>query len=141
MSKRQTSKIKTLAIYSPDGRFDDKFLANYSKINIEPRLLRIAGVGEIDTKGSDYSLRIWMDPGKMAQYNLMPSDVAAVLDEQNLESPTGTLGAESGNTFRYVLKYRGRYENPVDYENPCSRRRYSAAPQGCGYGGTGFQEL
>lgn len=117
VSKRQTSKIKTLAIYSPDGRFDDKFLANYSKINIEPRLLRIAGVGEIDTKGSDYSLRIWMDPGKMAQYNLMPSDVAAVLDEQNLESPTGTLGAESGNTFRYVLKYRGRYENPVDYEN------------------------
>lgn len=117
VSKRQTSKIKTLAIYSPDGRFDDKFLANYSKINIEPRLLRIAGVGEIDTKGSDYSLRIWMDPGKMAKYNLMPSDIATVLDEQNLEAATGTLGAESENTFRYVLKYRGRYENPVDYEN------------------------
>lgn len=117
VSKRQTSKIKTLAIYSPDGRFDDKFLANYSRINIEPRLLRIAGVGEIDTKGSDYSLRIWMDPGKMAKYNLMPSDIATVLEEQNLEAATGTLGAESGNTFRYVLKYRGRYENPVDYEN------------------------
>ena len=67
--------------------------------------------------GSDYSLRIWLDPSKMAKYNLMPSDIAAVLDEQNLEAPTGTLGAESGNTFQYVLKYRGRYEEEKDYEN------------------------
>jgi HAE1 family hydrophobic/amphiphilic exporter-1 len=53
----------------------------------------------------------------MAKYGLMPSDISKVLAEQNLESPTGTLGAESGNTFRYVLKYRGRYENVIDYEN------------------------
>ena len=53
----------------------------------------------------------------MAKYGLMPSDISAVLAEQNLEAPTGTLGAESDNTFRYVLKYRGRYENAIDYEN------------------------
>ncbi len=115
--KRQTSRIKTLAIYSPDDSFDANFLSNYMKINIEPRLSRIAGVGEVDVRGADYSLRIWLDPGKMAKYNLMPSDIRSVLDEQNLEAPTGTLGAESDNTFRYVLKYRGRYEKEEDYAN------------------------
>lgn len=115
--KRQTSRIKSLAVYSPDNSFDRKFIVNYLKINIEPRLSRIAGVGEVDVRGGDYSLRIWLDPGKMAKYSLMPSDISAVLSEQNLEAPTGTLGAESENTFRYVLKYRGRYENVTDYEN------------------------
>ena len=115
--KRQTSRIKAVAFYSPDNTFDRKFIINYLKINIEPRLSRIAGVGEVDVRGGDYSLRIWLDPGKMAKFNLMPSDISAVLDEQNLEAPTGTLGAESENTFRYVLKYRGRYENVTDYEN------------------------
>ncbi len=115
--KRQTSRIKSLAVYSPDGTFDRKFITNYLKINIEPRLSRVAGVGEVDVRGGDYSLRIWLDPGKMAKYKLMPSDISAVLAEQNLEAPTGTLGAESENTFRYVLKYRGRYEEAVDYEN------------------------
>ena len=115
--KRQTSRIKTLALYSPDGRFDEKFLNNYMKINIEPRLSRVPGVGEVDIRGADYSLRIWLDPGKMAQYRLMPADIRKVLDEQNLESPTGTLGTDSDNTFRYTLKYRGRYENENDFEN------------------------
>ena len=115
--KRQTSRIKTLALYSPDGSFDEKFLNNYFKINIEPRLSRIAGVGEVDVRGADYSLRIWLDPGKMSKYGLMPSDIRTVLDEQNLEAATGTLGAESPNTFRYILKYRGRYEKESEYEN------------------------
>ena len=115
--KRQTSRIKTLAIYSPDDSFDERFLSNYLKINIEPRLSRIAGVGEVDVRGADYSLRIWLDPAKMSKYSLMPSDISAVLAEQNLEAPTGTLGADSKNTFRYTLKYRGRYEKEEDYAN------------------------
>lgn len=115
--KRQTSRIKSLAVYSPDDSFDRKFITNYLKINIEPRLSRVAGVGEVDVRGGDYSLRIWLDPGKMAKYGLVPKDISAVLAEQNLEAPTGTLGAESENTFRYVLKYRGRYEDVTDYEN------------------------
>ena len=84
--KRQTSNIKALALYSPDNTFDESFLNNYLKINIEPRLSRIAGVGEVNVMGSDYSLRIWLDPGKMAKYGLVPSDITTVLDEQNLES-------------------------------------------------------
>ena len=115
--KRQTSRIKTLAIYSPDDSFDERFLSNYLKINIEPRLSRIAGVGEVDVRGADYSLRIWLDPAKMSKYSLMPSDISAVLAEQNLEAPTGTLGADSRNTFRYTLKYRGRYDREEDYAN------------------------
>ena len=115
--KRQTSNIKQIAIYSPDSTFDRAFLANYTKINIEPRLSRIPGVGEVNVMGADYSMRIWLDPLKMARYNLTPSDITQVLNEQNVEVATGTLGAESSNTFQYVLKYRGRYEDEQGYEN------------------------
>ena len=115
--KRQTSNIKQMAVYSPDSTFDRSFLANYTKINIEPRLSRIPGVGEVNVMGADYSMRIWLDPLKMARYGLTPADITQVLNEQNVEVATGTLGAESQNTFQYVLKYRGRYEDEQGYEN------------------------
>ena len=115
--KRQTSNIKQMAVYSPDSTFDRSFLANYTKINIEPRLSRIPGVGEVNVMGADYSMRIWLDPMKMARYGLTPADITQVLNEQNVEVATGTLGAESSNTFQYVLKYRGRYEDEQGYEN------------------------
>ena len=115
--RRQTSTLKSLGLYSPNGTYDLAFLNNYFKINIEPRLSRVPGVGEVDVWGSNYSMRIWLDPAKMAQHHLMPSDITAVLAEQNIESPAGTLGEESDNTFQYVLKYRGRYEEEADYEN------------------------
>ena len=115
--RRQTSTLKSLGLYSPNGTYDLAFLNNYFKINIEPRLSRVPGVGEVDVYGSNYAMRIWLDPSKMAQHHLMPSDITAVLAEQNVESPAGTLGEESENTFQYVLKYRGRYEEEADYEN------------------------
>ena len=115
--KRQTSNIKQMAVYCPDSTFDRSFLANYTKINIEPRLSRIPGVGEVNVMGADYSMRIWLDPLKMARYGLTPADITQVLNEQNVEVATGTLGAESSNTFQYVLKYRGRYEDEQGYEN------------------------
>ena len=115
--KRQTSNIKQIAVYSPDSTFDRAFLANYTKINIEPRLSRIPGVGEVNVMGADYSMRIWLDPLKMARYGLTPADITQVLSEQNVEVATGTLGAESQNTFQYVLKYRGRYEDEQGYKN------------------------
>ena len=115
--KRQTSNIKSLSLYSPTDAYDTDFLTNYMKINIEPRLSRVPGVGEVNVWGASYSMRIWLDPLRMAAYGLMPSDIDAVLDEQNIEAPTGTLGADAENTFQYVLKYRGRYEEERDYEN------------------------
>jgi HAE1 family hydrophobic/amphiphilic exporter-1 len=74
-------------------------------------------VGEVNVMGADYSMRIWLDPLKMARYGLTPADITQVLNEQNVEVATGTLGAESQNTFQYVLKYRGRYEEEQEYEN------------------------
>lgn len=117
VARRQTSTLKSLGLYSPGGTYDKTFLNNYFKINIEPQLSRIPGVGEVDVNGADYALRIWLKPDKMAQYGLVPDDIAAVLGEQNVEAPTGTLGSESENTFQYVLKYRGRYEKEEDYGN------------------------
>lgn len=115
--KRQNSTLKSITLYSPDDTYDSKFLTNYMKINIEPQISRIAGVGEVNIFSAEYAMRIWLDPAKMSQYGLVPADIDRVLADQNIESPTGTLGAESENTFQYVLKYRGRYENVVDYEN------------------------
>ncbi len=117
VGKRQTSRIKTIALYSPDDSYDEKFINNYMKINIEPRLSRVSGVGEVDVRGANYSMRIWLDPAKMASYGLVPSDIQQILDEQNLEKATGTLGADTDNTYRYVLKYRGRYEDVNEFEN------------------------
>ena len=115
--KRLNSTLKELSVYSPDDSFDKIFLANWMKINVEPQIARIPGVGDVGVWGSLYSMRIWLDPLKMAQYGLVPADIDDVLDEQNIESPTGTLGSESDNTFQYVLKYRGRYEDVEDYSN------------------------
>ncbi len=113
--KRQTSMVKIFSLYSPDDSYDETFLSNYSKINIEPRIQRIQGVGEVFTLGAAYSMRVWLKPDVMAQYKLIPSDVTAALAEQNIESATGTLGENSENTFQYTLKYRGRYQTPEEF--------------------------
>ena len=112
--KRQTSMVKIFSLYSPDDTYDEGFLANYSKINIEPRIVRIPGVGEAFTLGADYSMRIWLKPDVMAQYRLMPSDITAVLAEQNLEASTGSLGENSKNAFQYTMKYTGRLTQPEE---------------------------
>ncbi len=115
--KRQSSNVKILAIHCPDNRYDDVFISNYAKINIEPRLSRVPGVGEVGVRGPEYALRVWLDPHKMAQYNLMPSDISTALSEQNVEYSTGTLGLQSDNSLQYDLLYKGRLQNNVDFEN------------------------
>lgn len=115
--KRQSSQLKIMSLYSPDDSYDEIFLNNYLKINVVPRIQRIAGVGEVMVMGNDYAMRIWLKPDVMAQYGLVPSDIIGVLDEQNIEAATGTLGEDSGNTFQYTLRYRGRYETTEEYGN------------------------
>ncbi|MGM9741450.1 MAG: efflux RND transporter permease subunit [Candidatus Cryptobacteroides sp.] len=115
--KRQDSQLKIMCLHCPDARYDQNFLSNYAKINIVPRIQRISGVGQVQVLGSDYAMRIWLRPSVMARYGLVPSDIIGVLGEQNVEAPTGTLGEDSGTTFQYTLKYRGRYDEPADYEN------------------------
>lgn len=117
VEKRQNSMVKILALYSEDDSYDQNFINNYFKINVEPRLSRISGVGNMMVMGSDYAMRVWLNPLVMAQYGLVPSDVISVLGEQNIEAATGTLGEDSENTFQYTLKYRGRYETAEEFGN------------------------
>lgn len=117
VAKEQTAILKFIALYSPDDRFDQNFINNYLKINIEPRLSRIPGVGNVQVFGGDYAMRVWLDPKAMAQHGLVPADVTAALGTQNIEAPTGTLGEESDHTFQYTLKYRGRYETAEEFGN------------------------
>ena len=113
--KRQNSQLQLMSLYCTNGGYDEIFLANYLKINVIPRIQRISGVGEVMVMGNDYAMRIWLKPDVMAQYGLVPSDIITMLDEQNIEASTGTLGEDSENTFQYTLKYRGRYETGEEF--------------------------
>lgn len=117
VEKRQNSMLKILALYSPDDSYDQTFINNYFKINVEPRLSRITGVGNVNVMGGDYAMRIWLNPQIMAQYSLVPDDVISALGDQNVEAATGTLGEDSENTYQYTLKYRGRYETSEEFGN------------------------
>lgn len=117
VEKRQNSTLKILTLYSPDNSYDQTFINNYFKINIEPRLSRITGVGNVNVMGRDYAMRIWLNPQVMAQYSLVPDDVISALGDQNVEAATGTLGEDSENTYQYTLKYRGRYETSEEFGN------------------------
>lgn len=117
VEKRQNSMLKILALYSPDNSYDQTFINNYFKINVEPRLSRITGVGNVNVMGGDYAMRIWLNPQVMAQYSLIPDDVISALGDQNVEAATGTLGEDSENTYQYTLKYRGRYETSEEFGN------------------------
>ena len=116
-SKRQTSILQMFSLYSPDDSYDENFLANYISINLKPQILRISGVGDMMIMGGDYSMRIWMKPDVMAQYKLIPSDVTAVLAEQNIESATGSFGENSDETYQYTMKYTGRLITPEEFGN------------------------
>lgn len=115
--KQQNAELKTIALYCPDDTYDRQFLNNYMKINVEPRLKRIGGVGNVLQLGSNYSMRIWMKPDKMAQYKLIPSDITSVLSRQNIEAATGSFGENHDNTYQYTMKYRGRYSTPEEFGN------------------------
>jgi HAE1 family hydrophobic/amphiphilic exporter-1 len=106
------------AIYSENPQFDETFLQNYALINIAPPLARTPGVGQVSIFGSrNYSMRIWLDPAKMASYNLMPNDVIAAIQEQNVEAAPGQFGLNGNQQFQYTLTYKGKFTNSPDYEN------------------------
>ena len=115
--KRQTSMLQVFTLSSPDDSYDEGFLANYISINLKPEILRLQGVGEMVILGADYSMRVWMKPDVMAQYGLVPSDVTAVLAEQNIEAATGSFGENSPETYQYTMKYTGRLLQPEEFGN------------------------
>ena len=119
--KRQTSFLQIDALVSSDNTYDQTFLANYLDINVIPQLKRVNGVGDVMALGDTYSMRIWLKPERMAQYGLVPADITAVLGEQNLEAPTGSLGENSKNTFQFTMKYRGRLKSVEEFQNTVVR--------------------
>ena len=116
-AKRQTSFLQIGSFVCTNGRYDENFLSNYLDINVVPRLKRIEGVGDVMALGNTYSMRVWMNPERMAQYHLVPSDIAAVIGEQNLEAPTGQLGENTDNTFQFTMKYTGRLKSVEEFKN------------------------
>lgn len=116
-NKQQNALLKTFGLYSPEDKYDRRFINNYMKINVEPRIKRVSGVGNMQQFGSNYAMRIWMKPDKMAQYKLIPSDITAVLARQNIEAATGSFGENHDNAYQYTMKYRGRYSDPEEFGN------------------------
>ena len=119
--KRQTSFLQINSLVCTNGRYDKTFLANYLDINVIPQIKRVEGVGDVMELGDTYSMRIWLKPELMAQYGLVPSDVTAVLGEQNIEAPTGSLGENSKNVFQFTMKYRGRLKTVEEFQNTVIR--------------------
>ncbi|MDR1877709.1 MAG: efflux RND transporter permease subunit [Flavobacteriaceae bacterium] len=118
VQKTQSSNILFISLVSKSKNYDQKFLQNYANINIVPQIKRISGVGDAATRGANtYSMRIWLKPDVMANYGITPSDISAVLAEQNLEAASGSLGENSGQTFEYTLKYTGRLTSAEQFQD------------------------
>lgn len=116
-TKRQTGMLMVFSIYDKSDKYPASFIENYAKINLIPQVKRVKGVGEAQVFGADYSMRIWLNPDKMAQYGLMPSDVTTALATQNIEAAPGSIGERNNQTFEYTLRYRGRLQEVSEFEN------------------------
>ena len=115
--KRQSSMLMVFSLVDTEDRYSSDFLENYTKINLIPQVQRVAGVGDAQVFAGSYAMRIWLDPEKMASYGLIPTDVSAVLAEQNIEAAPGNIGEREHQTFQYTLRYRGRLQEASQFEN------------------------
>ena len=116
--KRQTSQVLIYALTSDKGQYGEDFLTNYNAINIAPVIQRVQGVGSCEGFGAKtYSMRIWLDPAKMKEHSLVPSDISGVLASQNIEAAPGKLGENYDSQFEYVLRYTGRLKTAQEFEN------------------------
>ncbi|WP_394660654.1 efflux RND transporter permease subunit [uncultured Chryseobacterium sp.] len=117
-TKQQTSNLMVVNINSEKPElYDEAFLQNYANINLVPELKRIPGVGNVSLFGAkDYSVRVWINPSKLAAYGLVPSDVETAIQNYSFESSPGSLGEESDAQLQYVLRYKGKLNKPEEFE-------------------------
>ncbi len=115
--KQQSSNLLILSLYSDNPSYDQTFLQNYAAINILPQLQRVNGVGSANVFGSTmtYSMRIWLKPDVMAVYKITPADVTAALAEQNVNAAPGQFGENSGQSFQYVIRYKGQLVSTQEF--------------------------
>jgi hydrophobe/amphiphile efflux-1 (HAE1) family protein len=117
VQKQQSNILQIFAVRSADGKYDEDFVSNYVDINIKPRLMRINGVGNVQSLGNTYALRIWMKPDVMAQYNLEPNDIFAAINKQSFVAGTGSLGEQSKNSYQFSMRYKGTLKSIEEFEN------------------------
>ena len=115
--KRQNSMLLIFSLYDAEDKYNIEFIENYAEINLIPEIQRVKGVGDANVMGMDYSMRIWLKPDVMAQYNLVPSDISGVLAEQNIEAAPGQFGERGNQTFQYTIRYKGRLQQTEEFED------------------------
>ena len=117
VEKRQNNILQIFAVKSTDGKYDEDFVSNYVDINVKPRLMRITGVGNVQSLGNTYALRIWLKPDVMAQYGLTPNDVFNAIGGQSFVAAVGTLGELSENSYQYSMQYKGTLKSVEEFND------------------------
>ncbi|WP_431612010.1 efflux RND transporter permease subunit [Chryseobacterium sp. 'Rf worker isolate 10'] len=121
ITREEPNMLMYINLYSDDPKADQKFLFNYADINVMSELRRVSGVGFADILGTrEYAMRIWLKPDRLTAYNISADEVMESLNEQSLEASPGKTGESSGKrsqSFEYILKYSGRFNNEKDYGN------------------------
>ena len=115
VQKRQNNILQIFAVKSADGKYDEDFVSNYVDINVKPRLMRITGVGNVQSMGNTYALRIWLKPDVMAQYGLTPNDIFAAIGGQSFVAAVGSLGEQSKNSYQYSMQYKGTLKTVEEF--------------------------
>ncbi len=118
--KQSPDVLMYYVLYSPNGTYDSLFLRNYGTIYVSDVLKRIPGVGNLNEYGSEYGMRIWLDPMHMARYGLTAGDIIQTVREQNAQVPAGSLGqfpAPAEQAFQYNLVVQGRLVTPEEFGN------------------------
>lgn len=118
--KRQPSIMIALALYSPNGSHDAQFIGNYANIYLKDALQRVKGVGDIVSRADDFGMRIWLNPEKLANLRMTPSDISAALAEQNLQIAAGTVGGTpqpGAQAFEYSVLTNSRLNTKEQFEN------------------------
>ncbi|WP_186756438.1 efflux RND transporter permease subunit [Echinicola salinicaeni] len=118
--KRLTGNIMTINIFAEDedSPYDETFIQGFSRIDVKRELLRVEGVAQASFVGRrNYSMRIWLNPEKLALYGLVPQDVISQINDQNFEAAPGKFGETSEEVFETVIKHKGRFNTPEQYEN------------------------
>jgi len=121
VKKQSPSILLVVNLFSPEGKFDNLFLNNYMGINLKDNLARVSGVSDVNIIGAmDYSMRLWLDPNKMAALAVTVSDVLSSVKEQNIQVAAGRIGAApvaADQTFQYTLQTQGRLKTPEEFSN------------------------
>ena len=131
VKKQSPSILMLISLYSPKDSYDANFLINYCGINLRDQLLRIPGIAQVDLfGGTDYGMRVWMDPDKLGKLGLNASDVIAAINEQNIQAPAGRIGgspAPKDQQFTYTISAPGRLITAEEFENIIVRQSADGA--------------